>query len=48
MDQGEGEACVTLNNTESNYERDVRDMNLSQLLDKYNPEFIRRSLENLY
>ena len=48
VDQGEGEACVTLNNTESNYERDVRDMNLSQLLDKYNPEFIRRSLENLY
>lgn len=47
VDQGEGEACVTLNKNESSYDRDVREMNLSQLLDKYNPEFIRRSLENL-
>ena len=47
MDQGDGEACVTLNNTQSSYERDVQDMNLHQLLDKYNPDFIKRSLEDL-
>ena len=29
------------------YEHDIRDMNLHQLLDKYNPDFIKRSLENL-